>query len=167
MPHDRSILFVCTANVTRSPAAAALFQNLANKTGESWDVASAGVRAIKGMLPNNIIKFVMKNRKISIDHHKSQPVTKKLVSNYRWIMVMESSHRDFIIKLDPTFASKTFCLRTFEVSSPLIPTDFPDPTGKNLNEYDELFSLLDQEIPRVYALLRERVTNYEMGPETE
>ncbi len=161
------MLFVCTANVTRSPAAAAIFKNIVDKSGEDWEVASAGVKAIKGMMPNTLIKLLMDQRKISIANHRARPVTKKLITRYCWIMVMESAHRDAIIKLDPSFAAKTFCLRSFAAFDPLTPSDFPDPTGKNLNDYDELFYLLDREIPRVVEALRERVVHYEMGSEEE
>ena len=88
-------------------------------------------------------------------------------------MVMEGYHRDSIIKLDPTFADKTFIIRNFGLSTPLDSPDFPDPTFSNkkgeeaLDDYFEFLKLLEIEIPRVFELLRERVVNYEMGPESE
>jgi len=167
------VLFVCTANITRSPAAAALFNNLAIKAGEKWIVASAGTKAFSGARAHIGTIQRLNKRKIPIEGHKSQPVTKKLLSQYRWILVMAAHHRDEIIKLDPSAADKTFCLRTFGLNSPDLITDMPDPTfapnkleQQNI-EFDELFGILDKEVKRAYEILSDRVVNYEMGPEPD
>lgn len=161
------MLFVCTANVTRSPAAAAFFEALAIKSGEHWVVSSAGVKALKGGSPNNVVKYAISRQKLDISKHRSQPVTKKLLASFRWILVMEAKHRDAIITLDPDAGRKTFCLRNFAVSDPTIPTDFPDPTGKDIQDFDELFKLLNEAVPRAFNALRDRVISYEMGSESD
>jgi len=173
-PALRSVLFVCTANITRSPAAAALFRQLATKAGEEWEVASAGTNAVKGAPSLPELKIELGYRKIFIPDHKSQPVTKSLIANYRWIMVMERKHHDFILKLDPTAGNRTFVLRDFGVAVPLENPDFPDPTydskgrkNKELNPYDMFIELLIEEVPRIFELLRERVVNYQMGSEDD
>src|SRR5215217_2091926 len=44
----RQILFVCTANVCRSPMAEAIFNALAEERGLAWRAESAGVAALVG-----------------------------------------------------------------------------------------------------------------------
>ena len=44
----KNILFVCTANVCRSPMAEAIFNALAEERELPWRAASAGVAALEG-----------------------------------------------------------------------------------------------------------------------
>ena len=44
--YTRQILFVCTANVCRSPMAEAIFNALAEERGLAWRAESAGVAAL-------------------------------------------------------------------------------------------------------------------------
>lgn len=164
-PSLRSVLFVCTANVTRSPAAAALFADLAAKSGEKWEIASAGIKAGKGFPPNHLITLRMRQRNLSITSHRSQPLTQKLLRRYRWILVMENAQREAILKMDPSASDKVFTLRTFGRDDSDHPTDFPDPTGREHGDYYELFDLLDIEIPRVFKYLRNRLDDMNLVPE--
>lgn len=160
-PPLRSILFVCTANVTRSPVAARMFQKLAQSSGEDWKVGSAGLRAGKGYPANPIVSYLMFQRQLSLAEHQSQPVEKKLFRQYYWIITMEESQREEILKIDPSLSERVFVLRQFGRDSLLPYSDMPDPTGRNPEDYEELFTLLDEEIPRLWGLLRLKVANME------
>jgi hypothetical protein len=44
----------------------------------------------------------------------------------------------------------------------------PDPTFSTaLDVYDELFAIMDVEIPRIYSLLSDTVTDLEMGEQSD
>lgn len=66
----RKVLFVCTANLDRSPTAEALFQGWRGK----WEAASAGIMPALGR----------------------NPLTRKLVDWADLILVMEPVHMQFI-----------------------------------------------------------------------
>ena len=160
------MLFVCTANVTRSPASAAIFKTLAAKTGEKWDVASAGVRAGTGMSAYPVMSFAIRDRLgISLSDHKSQRVDAKLLKRYHWIFALERAHRDAMVKLEPTAADRIFVLRDFGRTPPLDNPDMPDPTGKDAEEYGVLLDILSTEIPRLLRVIQDRIADLEMESE--
>ncbi|MDP8228980.1 MAG: hypothetical protein P9M15_05960 [Candidatus Electryoneaceae bacterium] len=156
----RSVLFVCTANVTRSASAEGMFRDLADRnSAERWDVASAGVKAHKGSGPNPPIKVrLMECYKIFIDNHRSQPITSKLFKRYYWIIVMERAHKEAIIKQYPDVKDRVHVLREFGQSVPPSEPDMPDPTGEDKTEgYRELLAIFEEEIPRIFQVLQYRV----------
>jgi len=155
----RSVLFVCTANVTRSPVAEALFKRLANASGEKWKVASAGTGTVRGVPPNPVISFIMFQRGFPIRDHRSRPVKRSLLDRFYWIIVMERTHREKLLKLDPEAGERIHVLRQFGCEEPLLEPDMPDPTGKDVDDYRELFDILDQEIPRILRVLQNRVSD--------
>ncbi len=155
-PAPRSVLFVCTANVTRSPVAEALFRKAVSAWGERWEAASAGTKASRGAPSNPVISFIMSHRGLPIIHHRSQLVTKRLLHGFQWIVVMESSQRDMILKLDATLEGRIFTFREL-AGSDAENVNMPDPTGKNEEDFRELFNIFDAEMPLVVKALRNKV----------
>jgi protein-tyrosine phosphatase len=162
-PPPRSVLFVCTANVTRSPVAEIMFRQLAGRTGEVWKVASAGVKGARGMGVNQVIGFIMFQRKLSLQHHRAQPVTRKLLAQYQWIVVMEERHRQSILELDDNLKDRVFLFRELANSEPLTNPNMPDPTGKDVDDYRELFGIFDAEMPVLVKAIRDKAYELEMG----
>ncbi len=154
--NNRSILFVCTANITRSPSAAGMFNKAALETGDKWEVASAGVWASAGARIEGVMKLRMKDRGISVDAHRSQKVTPKVLNQYRWIIVMERIHRDAIIEIDSKFEEKTFVMRELVNEELLENPDMPDPTGKETQMFYVLLDILDKEIPLLYKIMMKK-----------
>ena len=159
-PPLQSVLFVCTGNVTRSPVAAAMFRRLADASGERWEVGSAGTGTVKGSPPNPVVAFVMFGRGTPIQQHRSRPVTRRLLDRYYWIMVMERSHREKLLEIAPEAGERVQVLRRFgRRELPLPELDMPDPTGKEVDDYRELFDILDEEVPRLFKALQNRVSD--------
>ncbi len=154
-PDYRSVLFVCTANVTRSPLAETLFRHQISNTGKTWEVASAGTKAIKGSQANPVVSFLMHQRGLPMSAHRSQPVTAKLLKKRYWIIVMELEHKDLILNIDPNLSERIFTFRELTNPNPSDESelDMPDPTGKNPDDYRELFEILDREMPEVVKII--------------
>lgn len=54
MTQPRNLLFVCTGNLCRSPAAETMFNTLAQERGLNWKAESAGLSAVEGEpIPDN------------------------------------------------------------------------------------------------------------------
>ena len=153
-PPPFSVLFVCTANIKRSPVAEAIFRQMAEKAGETWKVASAGVNAGRGIPVNQIISFIMFQRGLSLNFHRSQPVDKKLLSEYQWIVTMEEAHREELIKIDENAKDRILLFRELSGDEELMNMDMPDPTGKDADDYRDLFEIFDSEMPRLINALR-------------
>ncbi|MBM3329367.1 MAG: hypothetical protein FJY67_07850 [Calditrichaeota bacterium] len=165
-PSLRSVLFVCTANVTRSPVAEAMFRRAVESSGEEWQIASAGVRAIPGVPVNPVIGFIMFQRQMPLTNHKSRPVTTSLMERYYWIITAEQAHRDALLKMYPDLKDRVQTLLGFGRKPDEIEQhDLPDPTGKEPNDYRELMDLLETEIPRLHRVLQVRVADLDWSPE--
>lgn len=162
-PSPRSILFVCTANVTRSPVAEALFRDVAAESGEGWEISSAGINGTRGIPPNPIINFIMFQRGQAVQEHRSKIINRKILSDYRWIIVMEESHRRAILKLDDNLKDRIFLFRELSAEGLDADTDMPDPTGKDVDDYQELFNILDTEIPKLFIVMQNKAAECEWG----
>jgi len=161
----RSILFVCTANITRSPVAEAMFRKLAKKSGEKWNIASAGIKAVKGASANQVVSFIMFQRGLPLHNHSSQPVTKKLLSRYMWIIVMEEAHKKAILEIDDSLKDRVFIFRELTRTGELGDYNMPDPTGREALDFSQLFEILDNEIPRLYEVMNIRMYDREWNIE--
>lgn len=155
----RSVLFVCTANITRSASAEALFRKMTQSMPDKWEAASAGTRALVGSPAHPIISFILQLREISNFKHRSKQLTKVLIDKFQWIVVMETAHKDLVLKLSPDASERTFLFRELSGAEQLSNYNMPDPTGKDVEDYAELFQILDTELPLVYKKLENKVND--------
>ena len=158
-PELHSVLFVCSANVTRSPAVEALFKKHASKSIKSWNVGSAGTKAGSGSAPNPVVAYILFQRGVNINSHRSKPVTPRLLRRYYWIIVMEKAHRQAITEMEPDSESRVFVMRELIHGNRLNDPNMPDPTGKEVDDYRELFDILDQEIPQLVKILQNKASD--------
>ncbi|MDP2315444.1 MAG: low molecular weight protein arginine phosphatase [Pseudomonadota bacterium] len=122
MTEPHHLLFVCTANIARSPMADALARRYAEERGWRVEVQSAGTHAMTGepAAPNSV-KAV---REVGGDlsEHRSQPVTDALVAWADRILVMEMRHAQDVRERFPASDEKVQLLGTFgglvEISDP-------------------------------------------------
>jgi protein-tyrosine-phosphatase len=93
------ILTVCTANICRSPMAAALLRHALAAEPEplhSLEVASAGIAARSGQPVSANSVSTLRKAGIDIADHRSQPVTQALLDRALLVLCMTESHRAMI-----------------------------------------------------------------------
>jgi len=88
----KSVLFVCTGNICRSPIAEGLFQRLIGNR-KDIEVTSAGVHAVRGQPPSLYAVQVCEKEGVSISNLRSQPLTHALVDRATHIFAMTGAHR--------------------------------------------------------------------------
>jgi protein-tyrosine phosphatase len=110
-PHR--LLFVCTANICRSPMAEALASLLARQRGISVEVASAGTHALEGQpaAPNTV--KVVRELGGDLERHVSRPMDDALVAWADRILVMEMRHARTLRERFPASDEKVQLLGTF------------------------------------------------------
>ena len=135
-----SILFVCTANVCRSPMAMAIFRKLVQDDREEWEVASAGTWAIEGLPVTSKALLVLQSKGLDISDHRSQPVTGELIDRFDLILTMEKNHKEALAIEFPQKAKRIFLL------SEMIGLvyDVPDPIGKSLTDFQSTHNEIEQ-----------------------
>src|SRR5271169_4903240 len=103
----RTVLFVCTGNICRSPMAEGLFRH-ATRGRTDFNVRSAGVGALEGQPPSLNAIRALKELGVDIAHLRSRMLSPDLVEQADYIFGMTHNHVDSINLLFPQAAEKTF-----------------------------------------------------------
>ncbi len=141
----KTILFVCTGNVCRSPMAEGLLRHLTREQG-GYEALSAGVGAVDGQQPSPEAVQAMAELGIDISGQRSRMLTRDLVQRADYIFAMTRGHLDTIQLLYPEAAEKTFLLREFDNTLEEFEKDIPDPIGSGLEAYRECRDKIEQGI---------------------
>ncbi|MHC1765165.1 MAG: ribose 5-phosphate isomerase B [Verrucomicrobiia bacterium] len=130
----KTILFVCTGNVCRSPMAEGLFRH-AVKGNSKYRVISAGVGAVDGQPPSPHAVRALKELGIDISRQRSRMLSADLVREADYIFGMTHGHVDAVTLLFPQAAEKTFLLREFDETLDVFEKDISDPIGGSYEVY--------------------------------
>jgi len=141
----KTILFLCTGNVCRSPMAEGLFRHAVKGRGE-FRIVSAGIGAIDGDLPTHHSVQAMREIGIDISGQRSRALTSELIRSADLILGMTHSHTDTVALLYPKAAEKTFLLREFDETLEPYEKDISDPIGSPYHIYVECRDQIEQGI---------------------
>ena len=107
-------LFVCTANICRSPMAAALFADQIGHLPEPVEVTSAGIRATGGLANRGVpdeVQEVMAPFRIDLGAHRSRALTQPMLEQADLIIGMGRRHIQEAVLIDPPSWPKSFMLK--------------------------------------------------------
>jgi RpiB/LacA/LacB family sugar-phosphate isomerase len=141
----KTILFLCTGNVCRSPMAEGLFRHAVKGRGE-FRVLSAGIGAVDGQPPTPHSVQAMKEIGIDISRQRSHALTAEMVRAADFILGMTHSHTDTVMMLYPQAAEKTFLLREFDETLEPYEKDICDPIGSPFPVYADCRDQIEQGI---------------------
>ncbi len=127
-----AVLFVCSANICRSPMAEWLLRHLVRAEADHWDIASAGVWALPGNPAAENTVAVLRRRGIEIQGHISKEITREMMNTYQLILTMERGQKEALQLAFPEHAQKVFLLSEMVSSS----YEIVDPIGKSPEEYE-------------------------------
>src|SRR2546426_1757264 len=146
----KTILFVCTGNVCRSPMAEGIFRHAVKGRGD-FRVLSAGVGAIEGQPPSAHAVQALAELGIDISPQRSRMLTAELVNQADYIFGMTHGHVDAINLLYPQATEKTFLLREFDETLDVFEKDISDPIG---GSYEVYLNCRDQIEQGIASLIR-------------
>ena len=141
----KTILFLCTGNVCRSPMAEGLFRHAVKGRGE-FRILSAGLGAIDGETPTHHSVQAMKEIGLDISKQRSNALTAEMVRSADLILGMTHSHVDTVLLLYPSAAEKTFLLREFDDTLEPYEKDISDPIGSSYYVYVDCRDQIEQGI---------------------
>ncbi|WP_456237999.1 arsenate reductase/protein-tyrosine-phosphatase family protein, partial [Marisediminicola senii] len=106
------VLVVCTANVCRSPFAAALLANrlVAADPGTTITVSSAGSRAHHGAAACEVAAAMATDGGFPILGHASRPLDVSTIEGADLILTAEAAHRSAVSRLVPGARARTFTI---------------------------------------------------------
>ena len=150
----KSVLFVCTGNICRSPIAEGLFRRLLGNRKEI-EVASAGVHAVHGQPPSLYAVQVCEEEGVDISGLRSQPLTAALIDRATHIFAMTGAQLETIQMLFPQGAEKSFLLREFEEPGTTVWRDVLDPIGLGREVYEDCARTIKNALPSVLAFVEQ------------
>lgn len=152
----RSVLFVCTANICRSPMAVGLFRRMIENDPDCWRVESAGVNGRAGFPAAEYTLLVLQQRGIGLSDHRSRPITRSIASDFQLILTMEKNHKEAIQAAFPDLSARVKFLAEIVNDN----RDIVDPIGRPLLEYEdtarEIESILKRGFPVICRLTDEQ-----------
>ena len=149
------IIVVCTANICRSPMAAALLQHALAAQPEplrSFKIISAGVAARAGDSVSANSVLALKKVGLDISKHTSRPLTQKMIDEASLILGMTESHRAMIqLQAEPP-PKNLFLFREF--MPPRGDKQIGDPFGGSLKLYESTRDEMVEAIPSLVEFIK-------------
>lgn len=141
-PAVAHVLFVCNANVCRSPLAHALFASAVwGVPGERWEVASAGVRATAGLPMVEQCLPALRGTAFPARAFRSAVLSRDLVTRADVVVTMTRAELREVLRLVPTALRRTATLTELTRSAHRFTPPRPGTPGP-----DRLRALLAQTI---------------------
>lgn len=136
------ILFVCTGNICRSPAAQLLAKNYLDNR---FCLASAGTGTIDGERISANMAVLLSDRNIDSSEFRSTRINLDIINSSRLIMVMDRTHKRYINRI--TENAPVYFLADM-IDGKFIERDIVDPFGLDMKYYEETFNIIDNSLKR-------------------
>ncbi|MBM7619828.1 protein-tyrosine phosphatase [Bacillus tianshenii] len=149
------VLFVCLGNICRSPMAEAVFKQLVEKDGlgDRVEVDSAGTGDWHiGHPPHEGTRKLLDEKKISYQGMKARQVVKEDLSNYDYIIAMDSENLGNLRKM-AGYDKTGYVGRLLDFVPASKINDVPDPyfTGN----FDEVYQLVTEGCENLLEKIKE------------
>lgn len=132
-----SVLFICTANLCRSPIAAALLGVIVAQDPAPhphWQISSAGTWTKPGLpAPEGVVE-VLALRGLNLAAFRSRVVNHTLLCTHALVLTMEAGHKEALRVEFPDQAAKIYLLS--EMSG--LSCSIADPRCHNLHDYEQV-----------------------------
>ncbi|CUQ67383.1 putative Protein-tyrosine-phosphatase [Candidatus Nitrospira inopinata] len=155
----RSVLFVCKGNICRSPfaehVARKLFHELVGDTEQSIAFQSAGLHVTAPKAPPETAIVVAHQFGVSLEEHRSQPLSQELVAASDVIVAMEGWQYDELRFRFKGYQDKLFLLPLFlkeaTPQSGYEAYNIQDPYGGSGSVFEECFKKIERNVKALLA----------------
>lgn len=151
----RSILFVCTANICRSPSAAAVLRKLLARIGkdDAFEIASAGTHDYQlGKPPFPTAVEVGKQRGYDITQHVARRISPGDFDHFDLILAMDRANVASLTMIAPTRSKQKIEL-FLEYGDRFHGEEVPDPYGGEVHDFETALTMIEDGCKGLVKLL--------------
>jgi len=147
------VVFVCTANICRSPMAEGLlkhhWKDLEKDQGRAGlNVSSMGIQMIDDQPASENAVTVCAENGVDISSHRSRALHPEELQKANLILTMEPFQRRHLQLLAPQLKDKVFLLAKWPEESRRRGV-ITDPIGRSLRVYRKIFKVIDGHVKRI------------------
>jgi protein-tyrosine phosphatase len=149
------IVFVCTANICRSPVAEGIMRHeWPAQNPNALAVSSMGIHGLDNQEASSLSIEVCREHGIDISSHKSRKLILPELESADLILSMEKIHTEFLHIFFPGLDHKNFLLGAWP-NQERRNSSIKDPINCPLKIYRQVFSTIQKNIIRIIPLLGE------------
>ncbi|MCD4817462.1 MAG: threonylcarbamoyl-AMP synthase [Candidatus Cloacimonetes bacterium] len=150
------ILFMCTANICRSPMAHYLSKKMVQDKKLNFRIASAGFLQGNHEISENS-KLVLQENGIDASFHTSTQITDQIALDSWLILTMTNNHKEMLLKMDPKTENKVYTLTEYAdkiLKNVSIQSDVEDPYGLDISFYRNTYEIIKEKIEVIVGFLQ-------------
>lgn len=129
--------------------AEALFRHMLKcrlgEQGEKFTVTSCGTAGFEGVPATDEAVETMHEEGIHLSYHRSKAISAIFLEDADIVFVMSNRHKDFIDSFFPSYSRKTHLVKAYALRRkrgldiPIHDLDIPDPIGKKIEAYRDVY----------------------------
>jgi protein-tyrosine phosphatase len=155
-PRRPCILFVCTANLCRSPMAEGICRSLVREQGHDWEIISAGFFVDRPIPPHEGTLAVLSKHQIAINDLESTRLTPKLLRRATHIFTMTEMHLVSLRKQEAKTRDRAHLITAFSTDPSQRNQDLSDPIDGGPKAFEETYRILADAMPQIIRFVEGR-----------
>lgn len=132
----KSIIYICTGNICRSPMAHWYMQKKIKDFGNQNDylIDSCGTSAQSGQPATKNAIEAISEYDVDMKNHRAKYIDEVNLTNYDLIICLTESHKNIVLYMYPNIKDKIFTLKEY-INKDTEYKDIDDPWGFDINVY--------------------------------